>query len=391
MVRRRYHIVSLPAMEALWPSHGPVCIPTRERGNEGGSSLASAPSAWRTAHGFTLLEMLLVIFLMALVASTGLMLTEGVETQAKYDETKRRMELIRKAIVGDPTRTVNGAPEISGFVADMGRLPGCLRELLERLDCGDPAAALPVWTHDPSSGIGFGWRGPYLQVLPEIGGALRFRDGYGNRDDTAADDAANSGWIWRLYVADDSLATPAATNPFAIVRLQSLGFDGTERYPPGDMDAAAAVDRPIPLIIPADWQVQLPAAVGVTFINQHTSDARPATAVNLRLRLYRSDLTDYFDADDGSNDYLTLAADSVLPGNNRRTETFRLDNPPSLPMGIRGYAVVCNDVPPADPDDFVVFDGDCDAGNGVPGLSSVRSVAVVPRQILSLSLDWIIQ
>lgn len=80
--------------------------------------------------GFTLLELVLVLFLIALMASAALLLTEGVEDQARYDETKRRMELIRKAIVGDPSRTVNGGPEISGFVADMGRLPGCVAELL---------------------------------------------------------------------------------------------------------------------------------------------------------------------------------------------------------------------------------------------------------------------
>ena len=73
-------------------------------------------------YGFTLLEMVLVLFLIGLLASAGLLFTEGVEDQAKYDETKRRMELIRKAIIGDATRTINGAPEVSGFAADMGRL-----------------------------------------------------------------------------------------------------------------------------------------------------------------------------------------------------------------------------------------------------------------------------
>mgnify|MGYP000243957607 CR=1 FL=1 len=70
--------------------------------------------------GFTLLEMILVLFLIGLMASATLLLTENIEDQAKYDENKRRMELIRTAIVGQTNRTINGGAEISGFAADMG-------------------------------------------------------------------------------------------------------------------------------------------------------------------------------------------------------------------------------------------------------------------------------
>ncbi len=146
-------------------------------------------------QGFTLLEMILVLFLVGLMATTTLMLTEGVEDQAKYDETKRRMQLIRKAIVGDPTRTINGSPEISGFASDMGRLPGCIRELLEARNCADDED-LVLWFQDPDSQVWSGWRGPYLQVMPERDGSLHFRDGYGNQGIDAVDDASDWGWIF---------------------------------------------------------------------------------------------------------------------------------------------------------------------------------------------------
>lgn len=335
----------------------------------------------KSERGFTLLEMLLVIFLMALVASTGLMLTEGVEDQAKYDETKRRMELIRKAIVGDPTRTVNGAPELSGFVADMGRLPLCLAELLRLGDEVLPATVpktfkspcddteiVSEWNLDQNTGVGIGWRGSYLQVIPESGGGLRFRDGYGNEGANAAADALDSGWDYSVTAATASLA--------------SEGMDLTVAT-----DDVAAPQ----LIVSADWQVQIQAAVSVTFENQ-SGTKLPGSDVNLVLRLYLSDLTDYVDSDEGTPDYLVLAKESVL-GSSQKAETFKLSTPPLLPIGQRGYAIVCY-VATSDPDDFVIFDGDCDTSganpNPKPDIANIRSFSVLPRQTLNLALNWII-
>jgi prepilin-type N-terminal cleavage/methylation domain-containing protein len=334
-------------------------------------------------HGFSLLEMLLVLFLMALMASAGLMLTEGVEDQAKYDETKRRMELMRKAIVGDPTRTVNGSPEISGFVADMGRLPGCVRELLEPNDCANPVNALTEWSIDPGSGLGSGWRGPYIQVLPERDGALRFRDGYGNSD---ASDAQDSGWIWQLYQADETLTNDI--NAAAIIRVQSFGLDEVQRYPAGVITDAVPANRPNPLIGKNDWQVQLPAAVNVTFINQSASDL-PASNQNIVLRIYLSDLTDFIEGDDGTNAYLTIDASSAL-ASGRKNRSFTLNSSPEIAIGTRAYALVCHEVPAGVPDDYVIFDGDCDVTNGKPDASRIRTFGVIPRQNLILNLDWII-
>lgn len=250
------------------------------------------------SRGFTLLEMLLVIFLMALVASAGLMLTEGVEDQAKYDETKRRMELIRKAIVGDPTRTVNGAPEISGFVADMGRLPGCLAELLELGDevlpissprtfispCNN-AVTISEWAFDPSTGIGTGWRGPYLSVMSDHDSVKRFRDGYGNEDideDGAGtvdenDDALNFGWVWRMYEANG--AETSNPDEAVLIRIKSKGFDGQE----GNADDYP--DESIDLVKPSDYQVNLNwLSITINFQN-HGSAVQMIEPNELRLVL----------------------------------------------------------------------------------------------------------
>jgi len=225
------------------------------------SQLSSAELTQQTIprfrqSGFTLLEMVLVLFLIGLLASAGLLFTEGVEDQAKYDETKRRMELIRKAIVGDPTRTINGAPEISGFVADMGRLPFCLAELLVPGEmsgvpadnafvspCSDSSNNLAIkgWQIAEGNNIGHGWRGPYIQVIPDSDNELRFRDGYGNGED----DDINFGWRWLLFDEDGDLLSLLTEAKSAVkASLQSAGFDPVspnDDIPMGDIETITSL------------------------------------------------------------------------------------------------------------------------------------------------------
>ncbi len=329
--------------------------------------------------GFTLLEMVLVLFLIGLMASATLMLTENVEDQAKYDETKRRMQMMRTAIVGDPTRTINGSPEISGFVADMGRLPLCVAELLELgaekspntnpktydSPC-DASETIAVFDIDTSTGLGAGWRGPYIQVLTERNGDLRFRDGYGNSD---ASDALNSGWSYDVSTATGTIS------------LVSKGFD-----PVGGTDLITENQ----LVVSADWEVELPATVNVTFKNQSAGDL-PISNENLVLRIYLSDLTTGIDGDNGINDYLILDASSAIAGS-LKTKNFTLNSTPTIPIGNRAYSIVCYEEPATgDPDDYVIFDGDCEAANDDQDTSNIRMFSVTPRQSLNLNLDWIIQ
>ncbi|WP_305908877.1 prepilin-type N-terminal cleavage/methylation domain-containing protein [Methylomarinum sp. Ch1-1] len=320
--------------------------------------------------GFTLLEMVLVLFLVGLMASAAMMLTEGVEDQAKYDETKRRMEMIRKAIVGDPTRTVNGGPEISGFVADMGRLPGCLAELLELGDektpvtdprtfespC-DSSVTITEWNTDTTTGIGFGWRGPYIHVLPERNGELRFRDGYGNSD---TNDALNSGWDYTVTGSE--------------ISLTSSGFDVLD--PADDVNA----DK---LVVGSDWQV---TDINVTFKNESAGDL-PVANEDLVLRVYLNDSTSYVDGGDGTNNYLRLTGGSVA-ANGTDSRTFIFSTTSAVPLGSRAYAIVCHDAAEPDADNFVLFDGNCDSDNGVPGNNDIRKFIAAPR--LSINLEWIV-
>ena len=320
----------------------------------------------RLQSGFTLLEMVLVLFLIGLMASATLMLTEGVEDQAKYDETKRRMDIMRKAIVGDPTRTINGGPEISGFVADMGRLPNCVRELLEAKDCASPAITLTAWTPDASTGIGEGWRGPYIQVLPERAGLLAFRDGYGNYFDASTADSQDFGWTYDISTAIGKLS------------LTSDAFDITDSADDVVSDS---------LIVADDWQAN---NIYVNFINQNASDALPVVDENLNLRVYLSGLTNNVNGDDGGTASLTAFAGEILSGDEKHY-SFSFDASNAVPLGTRGYAVVCYDVPTGGTaDTYVLFDGDCnDASNAAPTPADIKQFTVIPRQ--DITLDWTIQ
>lgn len=168
-------------------------------------------------RGFSLLELMLVLLIIGLMAVTTTLLTTGVDDQAKYDDTQRRLAMIKRAIVGDATRTINGEPEISGFVADMGRLPACIRELVDG-KCVDSDPTPPLWALDVASGLWAGWRGPYL----DAGTSSVFRDGWGNKNvlasidptateaEIADEDARNFGWQFSGMLSVVSLGKDGA-------------------------------------------------------------------------------------------------------------------------------------------------------------------------------------
>jgi type II secretory pathway pseudopilin PulG len=219
-----------------------------------------------TKHaGFTLLELVLVLFLLTLMASATLFLTENVDSQAKYDETKRRMEIIRQAIVGDPTRRLNGQTETSGFAADMGRLPNCLRELLEPVQC-DGTTSLNFWQQDIDSSLWSGWRGPYITVSPEISGSKHFRDGYGNSKSNALEDLQNSGWD---YSNINSLP-----NTLSIISSGSDSADTSDDV----TNNGLVIPSDVEIYFGDDWQ-----KLNINFINTSASE-KIIPAESLRLR-----------------------------------------------------------------------------------------------------------
>jgi len=124
--------------------------------------------------GLTLIEILVVLFFMGLFLSMTSRLLTGVDNQKRFDETRKRMMKIRKAILGPPGAYVNGVRQFMGYASDMGGLPELNRD-------GQPEALwkqgdLPQWEYKGNSKSWMGWRGPYIEK--PFDNVLK--DGWGN-------------------------------------------------------------------------------------------------------------------------------------------------------------------------------------------------------------------
>jgi prepilin-type N-terminal cleavage/methylation domain-containing protein len=76
-----------------------------------------------TAHqqGFTLLEMILVVFIMGTLATISMSFIESEDSQWRYDESLRKMAMVRDAVL--KVRDYKSQQIMSGFVFDNGKLP----------------------------------------------------------------------------------------------------------------------------------------------------------------------------------------------------------------------------------------------------------------------------
>ena len=168
--------------------------------------------------GFTLVELMMVLLIITVTTKIVTVSFVDIGYTARYEQTKERLESIRQAILGNPKQTINGQQAVSGFVADMGRLPDNLRELLQAGNCSDVTKKTPSscvapanWSWNSgsysgkcsntafsnkadchSNGNGWlttGWNGPYLTVSGSADSPDAFTDGWGN---TTTDN--NYGW-----------------------------------------------------------------------------------------------------------------------------------------------------------------------------------------------------
>jgi len=103
--------------------------------------------------GFTLIELVMVIVVMAALAAVSVPRINDFITNSKIQASKNEMLQIRAAISGTPDRTAGGRYVDRGYIGDVGAVPSSLNDLLTK-----PG---PVSTYDYFSRTG--WNGPYLQ------------------------------------------------------------------------------------------------------------------------------------------------------------------------------------------------------------------------------------
>lgn len=257
------------------------------------------PTSPNTQKAFTLVELLTVMVVLVALASITIKTTAQFSFDSRYQITQDRYDKIKTAILGNPNQTINGYPSVSGFVADMGRLPSCLRELIDGWDC---AATTPqvgsitpyqidkdhcsdttkttqatcispaTWITTTNTGLGYGWRGAYIETTNDPNNSNAFTDGWGRIDYTLnvctdstytnKDDCiANSGkWFNPNYGWEFSpdQASPNTTT----LTIKSYGKDqmvgGVEDY---DKDYPQTT---LPTVNSYDWQIVPPATASVT-------------------------------------------------------------------------------------------------------------------------------
>lgn len=248
-------------------------------------------------RGFTLLELLVVITLMGLVATAGLAmvnsLSERERTDIPHDLTKSKLAQIRYAMIGDSSLSLNNSPMLSGYVADMGRLPANINELIELgIQPAWAPIALSAVTTGATGEVWGGWRGPYLTSMPED--AIRtFRDGWGNKNVLAsinptatgaeieAEDNRNFGWVVGLSPVTVPVCTtvPDCTE----ITVQSLGADGLVGGNAFDADYPATG---LNLVRANEWQQTSTITFDISFNKKPTCTPLPCTITDLELRIY---------------------------------------------------------------------------------------------------------
>ncbi len=224
-------------------------------------------------NGFTLLELLIVVFILSALAFSTISLTNNADEQFRYEDTRTRLQNIRRAIVGSLEAALSGQKLMSGYIVDNGGLPANIKALVvapagfdafggkEPLFDKNPDAAGfdngggKTDLDEPNETLFKGHRGDYLTVPPGDG---TYRDGWGNVHATAATDALNFGWA----------ITASATS----YTTTSIGSDGVAGGAAGfEKDMADTVGQEDWTQDVTGWQVKVTNSSGGTENNMRVS------------------------------------------------------------------------------------------------------------------------
>jgi len=353
-------------------------------------------------RGFTLIEMLVVVALIAATAAVALLITGRHDQQSRRETTVRLMGDIVRAVAGDAGPVWSGETRLSGFVVDNGRLPANLFELTARdalvdeAECGSGSATAAgkfschkarAAVFDPTPGGDDGAIEPVggdemaltdsRAFLPkgmrrylDAGGGSSLRDGWGNRA-IGGDDDANVGWV---------LGVPAtATGSW---RLTSLGSNNALDASPPDPDEERVADI-TRSVRPEDWSQDIQGWT-VRLVNGTGADLTAGAYVGASLLVWenragggtwRRFTTELLDSG------LTAGAsvDLVFPAGGYPGGGYATTRVPigeHVLVGVRSANAVAHDA-----DDAVLEDVD-----GAPVLAHVRLFPGAARPVVELVL-----
>ncbi len=113
----------------------------------------------RAQRGFSLIEVVVAIALVAILA--GALAPLGIRSMraAQLEKSRTRMDVLLRAMAGDPLQADYG------YLGDMGRLPATLADL-------NDATGKPAFAVNAADGVGYGWAGPYAPAIAPVGGAV---------------------------------------------------------------------------------------------------------------------------------------------------------------------------------------------------------------------------
>ncbi len=134
----------------------------------------NGPAAWRRPAadplgrqlGFTLIELVIIIVTLGILAAVAIPRFADIGDSSKETATRKELQELRLALVGNPDLVAGGRPIAAGFEGDVGYLPNQLADLVRRPDS--------VATYDRLSGLG--WHGPYIDST----GGSYLRDAWGS-------------------------------------------------------------------------------------------------------------------------------------------------------------------------------------------------------------------
>ena len=164
------------------------------------------------SSGFTLIEMLIVLLVLAAVAGAVIALSGSTARDAQVQGTLATMAELRKVIVG--------SPEQPGYQDDTAALPATLTDLfVQPPPLAAPAQPPPyVGTYDPNTRRG--WRGPYIMNPTGnyvVNAARGFTTDYGQNGPTMLD-AWGQPIVLQVPVSDPTCARLVSAGPDGIIQ-----------------------------------------------------------------------------------------------------------------------------------------------------------------------------